>query len=187
MSSLYILMWIITSSIGCNNVEQGLTPSEYIYKDTVDDKIYNQYKSLLTDSIKSFIKAKGSPYYPKEFDEQTEIFIDTILFSPQRNRIAFFVITKNSNDKLLNKGSEDEYHYDANCFVGQLEDDFWDIRWLNAINLTRYPTPMEASHRIREAYFNLFNRRKDIDGNSLYKYNLNDKRFWDGPVWSKYF
>ena len=104
------------------------------------------------------------------------------------NKIAFFVIVKNSNDKLLSKGNKDEYHYDANCFIGQLKkDSTWSIIWLDAISLTNYPILDKASSRIREAHFTLFNRRKDKDGNSFYKYNFNDKRFWDGPVWSIYY
>jgi hypothetical protein len=32
-------------------------------------------------------------------------------------------------------------------------------------------------------YFKDFSKRQDVDGSSLYKYNLDDIRFWDGPVW----
>jgi hypothetical protein len=186
----YILIIGIEFSFGfgCNNVKKGLTPPEYIYNDTVDIKTYSQYKLTLVDSIRSFIRYKDGPYYRKEFDEQTIVFVDTILFSPKRNRITFFVITKNSNDKLLSKGNKNEYHYDANCFIGNLKiDSIWDIRWLKALNLTRYDTHIESSERIREMYFTLFSTIKDVDGNSLYKYNLNDIRFWDGPIWQKYF
>ena len=143
---------------------------------------------FLRDSMRVFIERKDGPYYPKEFDEQTEIFIDTILIGPERNRIAFFVITKNSNEKLLSNGARSEYHYDANCFIGQRGDNsLWDIRWLKAMNLTSCPTLIDASKRVREMYFILFNQTEDAEEGGLYKHNLDDIRIWDGPVWQQYF
>jgi hypothetical protein len=32
-------------------------------------------------------------------------------------------------------------------------------------------------------YFKYFSERQDGNNESLYKYNLDDIRFWDGPVW----
>jgi hypothetical protein len=102
-----------------------------------------------------------------------------------RGKVVFFVITKNSNDKLLSGGYDNEYHYDAHCFTVYLKGDstFNDINWLSESNLSNFHSVEKTSFRIKEMYFKDFSKRQDVNGKSLYKYNLDDIRFWEGPVW----
>jgi hypothetical protein len=81
------------------------------------------HQEILKDSLRQFIKDHSLAYYPKENDSFTEIIIDSILCSPKKDKAAFFVITKNSNDKLLSGGNKNEYHYNAHCFIADLDGD----------------------------------------------------------------
>jgi hypothetical protein len=107
------------------------------------------------------------------------------LYSPEKDKFAFFIITKNSNDKLLSRGKRNEFHYNAHCFIGYLNDDYkiHEIIWVIGYNLSNYDNLEETSKRIREIYFKELTARTNNDVESTYKYNLDDVRFWDGPLW----
>ena len=127
------------------------------------------------------------PYYVEEYDTLTEIFIDTILYSPNHDKIAAFIITRNSNDKLLSGGDSSKYHYNAHSFVGKRSsgEKNWDIKWFRRLNFVRHDTYDYISKKIRYRYFNSLAQIKGSDGKSQYKYNFDDIRFWDGPVWNE--
>jgi len=170
---------------GCNIIGMDSTPVKFRNHTTVMPGVYKNHHAILNDNIRLLIKQKVDPFDSKENDSMTEVFIDTILYSPKKDRIAFFAITKNSNDKLIGGGNKSEYHYNAHCFIADLGSDSYinNIYWVRAFNLSNYKSLKEASERIRKIHFKEFKRRVDDKGKSLYKYNLDDVRFWDGPVW----
>jgi hypothetical protein len=156
------------------------TPNKYINKTTVSSEIYAQNKQDFHDTIRKFISTNSSAYYPKDNDSLTQIFIDTILYSPSKDKVAFFVITQNSSSKLLSGDTSDKYFYRAHCFVGYLDSTFKanDIEWVSANYLSNYKNYKETSDIVREIYFNEFIR----EGTSM-EYNLNDIRFWKSSFW----
>jgi hypothetical protein len=151
----------------------------------VSTRTYRVHKEILRDSIKHLVTEKRLAYYPKENDLNTEIIIDTILYSPKKDKAAFFVITKNSNDKLLSRGNKNQFHYDAHCFTAYLKGDstFNGINWISASSINNFSTLEKTTFRIKEMFFKDFSKRQDVNDSSMYKYNLDDIRFWDGPVW----
>lgn len=108
--------------------------------------------------------------------------IDTFLYSPSNDKYAAFIITENPNNKLLDRGNEAGDHYNAYCFIGKLNRDSGveDLTWINAYIFVRYKTLSEASSLIREEYFKGLTL-------SAFKYNMDDIRFWNGPIWEKYY
>ena len=116
----YLVIYIFAFTIQSSCQGQNDTPEKYKNNFIVSNDIYKEHTSVLMDSIRFYINIRTSAYYPNENDSLTQIFIDTILYSPKKNKLAFLVITKNSNDKLLSKGSKDEFHYDAHCFISNL-------------------------------------------------------------------
>lgn len=186
-----LLILIFGFFLGCNN--HYIDKEKFVIKIPIGNldstqippHIYKFHQEILKDSIKQLIKEKSLAFYPKENDLFTEIIIDTILYSPDKDKATFFVITKNSNDKLLIGGNKNEYHYDAHVFTAYLKGDstFNDIYWIRASNISNFYTLEKTSFRIKEMYFEDFSKRHDVNGNSMYKYNLDDIRFWDGPIW----
>jgi hypothetical protein len=164
---------------------QNITPRKYQNHFIVKQEIYDRHKFSLQDTIRKLIEEKDGPYYPIENDSLTQIFIDTILYSPSKNKLAFFVITKNSNDKLLSGGNKNEYHFDAHCFIGYLDSDYKinSITWVIGYNLSNYKTYEEVSARIKQIYFKELSTRTNNKDESTYKYNFDDIRFWEGPLW----
>ncbi len=181
----FIAFTLCNFCYGCADIASDTTPVKYRNNTQVPPHIYKVHQKILKDSIKHLIKEKSLAYYPKENDLFTEIIIDTILYSPKKDKAAFFVITKNSNDRLLSGGNKNEYHYDAHCFTVYLKGDFTfnDIYWIRASNISNFYNLEKTSFRIKEMYFKDFSKRQDVNDSSMYKYNLDDIRFWDGPVW----
>ncbi len=184
-----LLFALLAFFISCKNKVQNITPDEFRYHSKVNPEIYEKNTKALKDSIKMLIRYKSEPYEIKEYDSLTEIFVDTILYSPKKDKIAFFIITKNSNDKLLDKGSKDEFHYNADCFIGPLNNRYNVKAFVNIQehSLFNFDNQKSTSDRIREVYFKEINMVTNLEGKSLYKYNFDDVRFWDSPVWDNYF
>lgn len=179
-------VYLYSILIGCNG--SSATPTRYKYLDTISTEVYKKNAIEISDSVGNRIRFKIDPYYPKEYDSLTEILVDTILFSPQNDRIAFFVITKNSNDKLLDKGGRNEFHYNVHCFVGILAgSNIRKIGWVSAFSIFNYNDRNSASHDIRYYYFVDLTNRKNMKNESTFKYNFDDVRFWNGPLWNRYF
>jgi hypothetical protein len=177
LKSYQVLFLTLVYSLALNCNSQKVTPNEYKYSNDVSPGIYKSDIITISDSIRNRIKSKEDPYFQTENDSLTEIIIDTILYSPKNDKFAFFAISKNSNDKLLDKGDKNEFHYAAHCFIGHLDSNFkiLDIAWLRGYNLADYKTLESTS------------KRTNSKGESTYKYNLDDVRFWDGPLWHVYY
>src|SRR5579872_4180715 len=91
---------------GCN--DQNPTPDNYKNSTIVDRVQYEHNRAEIKDSIEMLIEGKEGPFYPKENDSLTAVIVDTILYSPNKDKYASFIITKNSNDKLLDKGNKSD-------------------------------------------------------------------------------
>src|SRR5687767_5884668 len=55
---------------------------------------YSSHKDVFSDIIKKLLIERRVAYYSDIYDPETEISIDTILYSPKKDRAAFFVIVK---------------------------------------------------------------------------------------------
>jgi len=185
---LYIYLLLIGFVGSCQQKQVGTpTPDEFKYVNSFTREEYLKDSLEIIEKIKVMFNKKDGPYYENGNDSLTKIFIDTILYSPDDNRMATFVITKNSNDKLLSPGSPNEYNYNAHCFIGERKEaeESWNLKWFRRLNFTRHKTYSYVSEKIRYRYFNNIVQLKKAGGESQYKYNFDDVRFWNGPVWDK--
>jgi hypothetical protein len=182
-----ILFCWLCSFLSCNS--HNSTPENYKYHTIVSSKRYGHDQNTLRDSIEVLIKENQEPFHPHEDDSLTNVFIDTILYSPKNDKYATFIITKNSDEKLPDKGKRNEFHYNAFCFIGKLNADstIKDLTWISAHIVVRYKSLQAVSSRIRQIYFNEIATRKNLAAESTFKFNFDDIRFWDGPLWQKYY
>lgn len=152
------------------------TPKQYRNNTTVPGALYALHRAQIADSVKRLILQKAGPYYTRRTNATTRVIVDTILYSPSRNKVSFFIIVEND-------GSDGKRPYDANCFVAYLSKDsiITSIRWMPYYNLELYSNLKEISRDIRLIYFKKFKGT----GSSNLKYNLDDVRFWDDPyIWN---
>ena len=119
----------------------------------------------------------------KSYSESTELIIDSIIYSPDFNRLAIFLITKNSTSKQLMPNKEYEWYYEATCYLGQRENDTIRLNWIGP-SFTNSYDKQEVSSLIRESCLTNF-ATKDTIGAFTYKYNMNDIRFWNSSIWQE--
>jgi hypothetical protein len=172
----------------CSN-SKSVTPQKYRNNTVIDGFTYDKHMAQFKDSILNLIYYRNDPYYQLENDSLTKVFIDTILYSPKMNKFSFFAITQNSNAKLLSTEDKNQFHYSAHCFIGKLNEnrEISNFQWVKGYNLSNYKSLSEISRRIREVYFREITQRTNNEGESTYKYNFDDIRFWEGPLWDVYY
>ena len=164
------------------------TPKEFENVVSVSDSTYSQDSLYFATQITSLIEKKESAFYPKTYNHLTsEVFIDSIVYSPDLKKAAFFVIIKNSNKELLVTDNPEGSHFDAKTFLAERNDESgeWALKWFRIMNINRYSNYNEISKLIRKRYFEDLSKINNEDGQSRYKYNLNDVRFWESSAWSK--
>lgn len=183
MQRLIIVVLVIIT--GCNN--SNTTPPEYRNATLVPHNIYSEDSLAFIKQIQELVESRESGFYPISYSYTSQIYIDTLIYSPNRLKAVFFVILKKPNSAVVGMNNYKETHFDAKAFLAERTDtlDYWDIRWFRIMNLNRYPTYDLISKKIHQRYFIDLIKIKNHEGESRYKYNLGDIRFWDGPVWDQ--
>ncbi|HRK83389.1 MAG TPA: hypothetical protein PLZ12_18240 [Saprospiraceae bacterium] len=160
-------------------------PSEFVYINKYYQHEYTKDSLSFVLEIKQWIENKKDPFYPEIFTKESQVMIDTILYSPDKSKVVFFVITKNDNHTLLRTNNPNGFHFDARCFFGLRSNshDSWNIYRFRYFNVILFDSYEASSTRLREMHFQELASVKDSQGKSQFKYNLNDVRFWSGPAW----
>lgn len=122
-------------------------------------------------------------YYSQENFEGTEIIIDTILYSPEYDKLVILMITKNPTSRQLRPEKNELWYYDATSYLGVRQNDSIILSQLG-YNFNNSNDLSALSHILRQASFRTF-VSKDTTGVNSHKYNLNDIRFWTSQEWEE--
>jgi len=145
---------------------------------------YTEDSAAIVEQLKKSLNKHEDFFYSKEYFDSTQLIIDTILYGPDFNKLAVFVIAKNPTYRQLAPNKDYEWYYNATCYLGLRRGDTLDLRW-EGPNFSNAYDKSYLSKTMRHSYFTEFATR-DTAANSPYKYNLDDIRFWDGPIWQKW-
>lgn len=157
------------------------TPKEYVNDTVVNKKKYSLDSAIIALQIQGFVKNNQESFYSKEYDDSTQIIVDTILYSPDYKKIVTFIIAKNSTKKQLMPDKNYKWYYDATCYFGTKEDDSFLLSWIGP-NYTNSYDIESLSGKIRSYYF----KRSSSSMDNGDKYNIDDIRFWsDNEKWEK--
>lgn len=158
------------------------TPKEYVSNTFINKKKYSLDSANIVIQIQGFVKNNQESFYSKEYDESTQIIVDTILYSPDYKKIATFIIAKNSTKKQLMPNKNYKWYYDATCYLGTKQDDSFLLSWIGP-NYTNSNDMESISKKIRSYYFKQKSSSTDNGGD---KYNIDDVRYWnDNEKWEK--
>lgn len=156
------------------------TPLKFANKAIVGNTQYRTHINVLTDSMKMYVVThKNHIYDSGAFGPTSIVYIDTILYSPDYDRLAFFTIVRHQRDFH----SDTNARFDAKCFIANVEhNQIEKISWLSDYGLINYKTFKSTSERIRQLHFTEFYR----EGSDRYIYNLDDVRFWSNTaIWNE--
>ena len=172
-----ILLLIFTSSCCKDCKRLGGTPTKYKYR--IKGVTHVEYSSdtiaiqrILTKMLDKRIK----PLDLKTYDEKTVLFIDSLVYSPDKLRMIVFVITRNSTMKMLHRENDAPFFYDAYylfCSRDSLNKPIkvYSRAGFGLINFYDYAEIREALHKY------CFNQLLKLDGTTQH-YNIDDVRFW---------
>jgi hypothetical protein len=189
LSNLIFATLLITEScnFGTGAGETRITPNEFLNSPEINETIYNKDKDVIISQIQHFLSTHSKSFYSKEYFDSTILGIDTILYSPDQEKIAVFIFTKNPITRQSDPNFKYTYYYDASCYLGKRQIDTFDLKWLNRFSLINFYSQQEVTNDLRKMYFTEFATLKNGDNTYTYNVNLDDKRFWDCYAWTQYY
>ena len=160
------------------------TPREFLSHTVIKKEDYSRDSVEVLKRLQYLLSNHQQSFYVKDYFDSTQLIIDSILYSADFNKLAVFVITKNPTYRQLDPNKKYDWYYDGYCYLGIRGSDTIDLNWITGGYSNDYDK-QDLSNSLREFYFRMFAAIKDTSGISKYKYNLNDKRFWNCPIWGE--
>jgi len=157
------------------------TPTEYLNQTKIKREFYKKDSIEILSQLNSFLINHDDFFYSKAYFDSTELIIDSILYSSDFNKLAVLVITKNPTYRQLAPDKNHDWYYDATSYIGIRQNDTIALSWIGP-SLTNSYSEQDISNDIREACFRTFVTK---EGGEAYAYNMNDKRFWNCPIWKE--
>src|SRR5258706_1055818 len=170
---------------GTGNREKIYTPKEFLNHSLISHADRSKDSTQLLKQLKKILENHEQSFHSKEYFELTELMIDTVIYNSRLDKLGVFVISKNPTSRQLAPNPNHDWYYDATCYLGLRKGDTVLLSWLGP-NFSNSNNQKELSAIIRDACFTGF-ATADTTNGGLYKYNLNDKRFWEGAIWNKNF
>lgn len=178
MKMIFIFLLCI---ISCNNFHAN-NNQEY---SLVGDSLYKSDSSKIIELLRSDLEFKRGGYTSEEFYDGTNIYIDTIIYSPLRDKFVIFVITENKTSRKLLPEQHLKWFYSGDCYLGKRYSGDSIFITLSGPRLTNGVSKKQIKNDMYDTYFTTFSKFKDINGKLKYKYNLGDIRFWDSSIWDE--
>lgn len=159
------------------------TPNEYLNHTVVKRTDYSRDSIEIVKRLEILLLNHKEFFYDTSYGNSTQLIIDSIIYSPDLNRLAAFIITKNPTSRQPIPDKENYWYYDATCYLGVKENDTISLSWMGP-NFSNSTNQQKLSGIIRESYFTEI-AKNDTSKTSTNKYNLNDLRFWNSFIWKK--
>lgn len=186
-TSIMLQILLITLSFSFCSCEgfraKKYTPKAFLNNAIIKEESYSKDSTEILKQLRGFLLRHEDFFYSKTYFDSTQLIIDSIIYNPDFNKLAVFVITKNPTSRQLIPDEKHDWYYDATCYLGVRQNDTISLSWIGP-NFSNSPDREELSRVIRDSYFTEF-ATKDTVGAYTYKYNLNDIRFWDCSIWKE--
>lgn len=155
------------------------TPEEFLSQTKADHLMYTRDSIEILNQLRIHLSRQDGFFSNKAYSEATDLIVDSILYSPDFRKLGVLIITRNPTYRLSGGGGMKDWYYDATCYLGIKKSDKISLSWIGPV-FTNSHDEKSISKLLRESCFRMFVTK---DPNDLYAYNLNDKRFWSGPIW----
>lgn len=191
--SMYrIIVFFLFALVSCNvNSQKKKTPQEFINKVVVNSSTYSKDSVAILDDLYLKMKNHEASFTNPEYFDSTILLVDTIMYDTSLNKIAVFVIVKNPTYRNPYSDSKLPYYYNANCYLGKrtyADSSIFKLKDIGPFSLANFIDVHEVRQAIRDYYFLELATVLDAKSEPTFKYNLDDKRFWESPTgWERTF
>lgn len=190
MKKLIFIVLLSYNLVNCQQKYEKHTPKNYISITKTSKVVYTKDSLNLVDYIKKDIFEHKGGYHSKSYDVNTKVIIDTIMYSPNFEKIFLFIITSDLNRKLYPKEmseqeiieaskhsslSVDGHHFQGKAYIAYKKNDSIFKTQYYGITTAEYESIEAVRQRQRQIFFKEFSAVNEIG----YEFNINDKRFWD--------
>ncbi|QQT24854.1 hypothetical protein [Sphingobacterium spiritivorum] len=182
--SLFIVIVFVSNLITCKGGGEG-TDRQFLSIVHMHPIRYTNDCVEILNKLNDALKNKTYSFKKEEYIGSAKIMLDTILYSPDFDKMVFFVLVKNPVSKQLLPVKKDEFYYDAYCYMAKRkEGNIITLNWFEKFSLINYYNLTIAKEDIKDYYFNRLSKVKNTRGQPKYKYNVDDKRFWADSLWN---
>jgi hypothetical protein len=179
-----LLILVFPYLYSCEGMKQKkYTPKEFLNQTVIRKQDYTKDSVEVIKQFKDFLVKQKDFFHNKAYFDSTQLIVDSIIYSPDYNKLAVFVITKNPVNRQLMPDKNYDWYYDATCYLGVRKNDTISLSWIGP-SFTNSYDKNELSNILRGSYFADF-ATKDTIGLHTYQYNLNDVRFWNCSIWKE--
>lgn len=183
-SSILQILLFFSFFISCEGIKQKkYTPKEFLNHTIINKENYNKDSAEILKQLRFSLLNHEDFFNNKAYFDSTQIIIDSIIYSPNFNKLAVFIMIKNPTYRQLAPDNKYKWYYEATCYLGVRQKDSISLSWIGP-SFTNSYNKSELSDIIRDSYFTEF-ATKDTVGLYTYKYNLNDIRFWNSSIWKQ--
>ena len=187
--NIFISLFTLAS---CNvNNQQIETPKEFLNNVIVDNVTYSKDSTAIITDLYVKLKNHEASFTNPEYFDSTILIIDTIMYDSSLNKIAVFVIAKNPTYRNPYSDSKLSYYYNANCYIGKRLDkgsSEFELKCLGRFSEINFHDSATVIKALKEDFFLELATVLDENKQPVFKYNLNDKRFWESSSgWKRIF
>jgi len=175
---------IVVILFSCGDDSYKATPAKFKQIVKINQALFIADKDDVYSIIKKMIDNKVSPFDKKYYDKSTQIFVDTLVYSPDLTKLIAFIITKNSTEKLLYKENNEKYYYNANYLfcVKNSDDGKISVFDYAAFNLVDFYSYKQIKEALNEYCFYRLLGESTPDN---IHYNVDDVRFWQSKEFER--
>lgn len=186
-----IITFLFALSSCKGNSQQMETPKDFVNYVRVDTSIYFKDSAAILDDLYRKMKNHEASFTNPEYFDSTELIIDTVMYDSSLNKIAVFVVAKNPIYRNPHSDSKLPYYYNANCYLGKrmhIDSSIFELKQLGPFSLVNFYDTQEIKQAIRDYYFLELATVLDANKQPVFKYNIDDKRFWESTTgWKRMF
>lgn len=184
MNILGFCIGLLTMCNSCNYYAKP-TPGKYKYISlSQSPEGYTKDSTGLIMVLNKMVAENIKPFNSKHaYDSlRTTIYLDTILYSPDKKGIVIFIITKTDKINLKHQGDTIlKYFYGANYLYGLKDSIKQDIKLFDfsSVSFINFDSYKKAKEALLEYCFGRRATDRPWNGREP-RYNMDDVRFWRG-------
>jgi hypothetical protein len=149
-----LLIIVFSFLYSCDRMKQKKhTPKEFLNYTVIKKEDYTKDSIEVVKQLKGFLLKQEDFFNNKAYFDSTQLIIDSIIYSPDFNKLAVFIITKNPVHRHLVPDKNYDWYYDATCYLGIRKNDTINLGFIGP-SFTNSYNKSELSSIIRDCKFN---------------------------------
>lgn len=172
--TVYYFKFIYKADLWKNT--ESYTPTEFISRVAVSRETYLADSTRLLRDLYDGISSSELSFFGN-FNNETKLIIDSILYSPDQNKLVILLLARNPTHQLEKYPKKYKWYYSANCYIGKRANGLFVLKHSGPFVESNFDE-WEISDNFKMAC--LMKNENQLTGS----HNMNDNRFWNEHIWN---